>query len=533
MGTPSEYGRRTVLGMGVVGALAATSALILPSSASAATAAASGTASEPRTASGLSESAGRSRTATFAHDAGRVLRNPLNGFVLYSTATVADDYWEHYDNMVVPGLDGPVRVSDYAPTLYMRLSWAVLNPAEGVYGWDTDEKLKWMLQNARDRDMRLAFRVVVDSRDKPLGFTPDYVRAAGAQGYESTSGTKVLWSPYPDDPIFQRKYEAFLTAFAARFGDPEEMDFIDGYGLGKWGEGHSMKYLDIANRDAVWKWNIDLYSRLFPTVPLAVNYHRMIGGEKDWGTADPNSRALLDYAYQDKGWILRQDAFGMTTYYGQWEREVAGAYLYKRPIILEGGWVTHSHSYSDDPRGYETPGDVRQGEYDDGQQAHVNSMDFRVGETESWFEDRFDLVQAFNEKGGYRLHPGAVTVPAKVAPGGQVAIQHSWVNQGWGFLPNDIPAWNHKYRVAFALLDNAGKAVDVRVDAAVEPATWRSHRSYEYTTTATIGAVPKGHYRWALAIVDTTTGSTPAIELATSSTTTADGWLVIADCTVA
>lgn len=517
MGTTREIGRRAVLGMGATGALAATAGILLPSAATA----------EPATRSGA-----RGLATTFAHDPERLLRNPLNGWVLYSTATVADDYWEHYDAMQVPGVDGTVKVSDYAPTLYMRVAWSVLEPEEGVYGWDTDEKLRWMLAEAKKRGMRLAFRVVVDSRDKPHGFTPDYVRAAGAQGYESQTGDTTLWSPYPDDPVFQQKYEAFLEALAARFGDPAEMDFVDGYGLGKWGEGHSMKYLDSAHRTAVFHWNIDLYTRLFPNVPLAVNYHRMIGAEKDWGTADPMSRELLDYAY-DKGWILRHDAFGMTTYYGQWEREVAGAWLYKRPIVMEGGWVTGSHTISDDPRGYETAADVRQGEFDDSQQAHVNSMDFRVGETDSWFEECFDLVKEFNAEGGYRLYPQHVGAPSTVAPGASATIAHTWANAGWAFFPSDLPQWHGKYQVAFALLDAAGEAVEVYVDDAIPTHTWRERHTYDYTTTPTVGRVAKGRYRWGVAIVDTTRGDAPAIQLATSAETTDSGWLVIGGVTVA
>lgn len=531
MGTRPEFDRRSVLGFGVAGALAAAAGVIGAAPAHA-TGQSAATGQGAAATAGAAAKASRTVRAVFGHDAVRVLRNPLNGWVLYSTATPAPDYWEHYDAMTVPGIDGPVKVSDYAPTLYMRLAWSVLNPEEGVYGWDVDEQLKGMIAEARARDMRLAFRVVVDSRDKPRGFSPDYVRAAGAQGYESTSGSQTLWSPYPDDPVFQEKYAAFLEAFAARFGDPAEMDFVDGYGLGKWGEGHSMLYLDPANREAVWNWNIDLYTRLFPRVPLAVNYHRLIGAVgSGWGAADPESRRMLDSAYE-KGWVPRHDAFGMTTYYGQWEREVAGAWLYRRPIIMEGGWVTGSHSYSDDPRGYETPADVRQGEYDDSAQAHVNSMDFRVGETDSWFEERFDLVQAFNAQGGYRLHPAAVEAPAALAPGAQAVIAHSWVNEGWGFLPNDLPAWAHKYRVAFALLDGAGDPVEVLVDGAVEPAEWRAHRDNAYSFTGRIGQVPRGRYRWGVAIVDTTRGDEPGIELASDGETTASGWLVVGGCTV-
>lgn len=34
------------------------------------------------------------------------------------------------------------EISDYARALYIRTHWSTFNPAEGVYGWDTNEKLK-------------------------------------------------------------------------------------------------------------------------------------------------------------------------------------------------------------------------------------------------------------------------------------------------------------------------------------------------------------------------------------------------------
>ncbi len=70
-----------------------------------------------------------------------------------------------------------------------------------------------------------------------------------------------------------------------------------------------------------------------------------------------------------KGYSLRHDAFGMTTYYGSWERRFAKKYRNICPIIMEGGWIVKSHSYWQDPRGYRKDShseDVkRRGEFDD------------------------------------------------------------------------------------------------------------------------------------------------------------------------
>lgn len=85
---------------------------------------------------------------------------------------------------------------------------------------------------------------------------------------------------------------------------------------------------------------------------------------------------------------------------------------------MEGGWITGKiHSFWVDPRNYRKghPEDVRQGEFDDSKEARVNMMDFRVGETESWFHNTFPLVQRFISEGGYRLYPDMISLPTDVA----------------------------------------------------------------------------------------------------------------------
>ncbi|WP_157683534.1 DUF4832 domain-containing protein [Microlunatus soli] len=469
-------------------------------------------------------------------DTTRVLKNPLSGWVLYGSTGVADDYWQSLDDLAAP-----VRIQGYANTLYLRIAWSVLNPAEDVYGWNTDDKLKSLIDTARQRGMKLAFRVVTDSRDKATDFTPSYVRGAGAQGYQTQTGSHTVWTAYPDDPIFRAKYEKFLIAFAAEFNDPEVVDFMDGYGLGKWGEGHSLIYLDDANREEVFRWNIGLWLRLFDKVPVAVNYHRFIGWHKPgdppsattgWGSPAPGSLELLTWAFE-QGCSLRHDAFGMTTYYGQWERDLAAAWKFRRPVIMEGGWITGSHSYTDDPRGYQTPRDVRQGEYDDSAEGHVNTMDFRVGnETLSWFNDAPDLIDAFTANGSYRLYPDTLSLPTVLHPGAAPTIVHRWSNDGWGYCPNNLPQWGYRYKPAFALLDEDLTVVATAVDRDAEPSVWLRGTSTEYRFTPKIDNVPGGRYQWGVAVVDTGRSDTPGLELAAEGRVSPSGWLLVGDCTV-
>ena len=185
--------------------------------------------------------------------------------------------------------------------------------------------------------MRLAFRVVVDSRDKRTEFTPQFVKDAGAKGFMN----KGKWSPYSDDPVFQKYYTKFVKALAKDFNDPSKVEFIDGFGLGKWGEYHTMIYStgDDTPKKAVFDWVTDIYSQAFDKVPVVINYHRWIGAGKDWVDDEHfavDSEEMLEEAIK-KGYSLRHDAFGMTTYYGSWERRFAKKYRNICPIIMEGG----------------------------------------------------------------------------------------------------------------------------------------------------------------------------------------------------
>ncbi len=366
--------------------------------------------------------------------------------------------------------------------------------------------------------------------------TPKFVFDAGAKSYLENSNYPTRITPIPQDPIFQQYYAKFIEELAKDFNDPARTSFIDAYGLGKWGEAHNVVYEDPNTstgqnterlKEEVFDWITDLYSRTFTKVPLVINYHRVIGDPVSWGAANPNSDKLLVKAI-NKGYSLRQDAFGMNGYYGSWEKQFVNNWIFKRPIIMEGGWIISSHSYWTDPSGKYRQGhpeDVRLGEFDASAEAHVNMMDFRAGsETVSWFENSFTLVQRFISEGGYRLYPDRIYLPEKIKSGAEITISHRWRNMGWGYFPNNIPQWNYKYKVAFALLDAQNNVKKIVVDKDSEPSTWLKDKpvSYDFKTTVDL---PAGSYSWAVAIVDTSQENKPVIKLAVNGDITNDGWV--------
>ncbi len=472
----------------------------------------------------------------------KVLHNPLNGWVMYGSGAYDESYWD--TEYWVSDLAQTVRVRDYASASYIRTSWARMNPQDGVYAWrDKTSTLGRLIEGAIERGLPIAFRIVVDGRDQGLN-TPQFVFDAGAKYYVENAAYPDRITPYPQDPVFQQYYTKFIEALAEDFNDPDRTAFIDAYGLGKWGEAHNVIYESVGERVTenterlkaeVFDWVTDLYTRTFTKVPLVINYHRVVGHPASWGNPNENSSSLLNTAIS-KGYSLRQDAFGMTDYYQSWEQNYAKTWNYKRPIIMEGGWITGgTHRYwTDSSKEYREghPEDVRKGEYNASREAHVNMMDFRVGyETETWFTTSFSLVQGFVSEGGYRLYPDEIYLPESVNSGEEVKINHRWRNMGWGYCPNNIPQWNYKYKVAFALLDAQGNAKEVFVDKKSEPSDWIKDApvTYDFETAVNL---PAGNYTWAVAIVDTQKENKPAIELAVNDETTEEGWVKLLDMQV-
>lgn len=477
-----------------------------------------------------------------------IIYNPLNGWVLYTGIGdgLIDDFWDVYDNF--PSSAGTVNVSDYSKVLYIRGVWSDFNPEEGKYVWqddfnDTDPavRFKMLVEGAEERGMKLAFTFITDSRDKHHDSSPDYVKEKGAEGFDSTTGSVDVWTPYPDDPIFQECYENFLRDFAAEFGDPDRTAFVSGFGLGKWGETHSLIYStgDETPRWEVFEWISDLMADIFTEVPIVINFHRCLLTTGEFtSTVDEDTEPMIESAV-DKGFSLRHDAFGMKTYYTTWEKSIATAYRGIRPVIAEGGWVKSSHGSSITGDGYADYSEVRQGEFEDAEASYANMMDFRYssdtenGETYSWFNDAYSYVKKFIAEGGYRLYPDKISAPTSVSSGGEVKITHRWSNLGWGYCPTNIPQWEGKYKVTFALLNTSTLEPEYTFTAdEAEPSEWIKDTPTTYTTTFNLTDVAKGEYTWAVGIVDTTKDEIGINIAVKDQFLTDDGWVMIENVTV-
>ncbi len=510
--------------------------------------------------------------------------NPLSGWVIYvPLIDDVDRFWREYENF--QSSEGTVNVFDYGNVIYLRGSWTDFNPEEGVYIWqdgiDEDKyplarSLRLFEEGAKERGLKLAFTLKCDSRDANANCTPDFVKekmdaaygteaggteddpASGKGYFNFTLGSvpRHYWSPYPDDPIFQEEYAKFINALAAEYDDPEKTAFISGLGMGKWGEYHTCIYStgDETPKIPVFNWVTDTYINAFRKTPCFTNYHKMVGTIVGEGSGSPDSEGMLTSAIE-KGFCMRHDAFGMRAEsfgYATWEKKFIANWTYKVPVAGEGGWIVTQGGYDENgnPKNYLTqydgPRELRQGEYDDMHGAYVNMMDLRYdasytqGETWSWFNDAFDLVEKFVDEDCYRIYPDRVTVPTRISNGNTCTIQHRWLNLGHAYCPTNIKPYQDRFKVAFAIMDtDTGKIIGKNIffDGNAHPHDWISGRS-SYELEIVPEGVSVGAYDLCVGIVDLALGDPDngdyriGIRIAAKGEYTEDGWLKIGEVTV-
>ena len=433
------------------------------------------------------------------------IKNPAMGWVPYMEDLraldrdffVAEDYFEELD----PYLQS-------ASILYLRLPWSLLEPSEGQYLWQVDDNFKKIINMALERGLKLAFRINVDSQDYKYQSTPQYVFDAGAKGYGANSDPALL-TPIVTDPVFREKFETFLTAFAEKFNDPSIVDYIDGGGLAYWGEmgtffGQNYTGLNEAEKTDTYHWIVNLYADKFPDVLLGMQF------------GSPFSMDDQIWSIREKGFMMRRDAMGSRMYMTQAEKDKMMQYWPEVPLFAENCYQRFIDFVLSCDRQTRPIKDMLTRVVDDALELHANTLDLRHPEDViEWVTNHPELVQRFVVEGGYRFVPNYVSYPVQIAENREAEIYHSWKNTAVGKLPNDLPAWNYKYKLSFALLNkDSGEVAKAWIDDQVDMSQWIKGSNFEYKTKIDTTGVDAGTYDFAVAIVDTRDDNKPAIHLA-------------------
>ncbi|GHH99939.1 DUF4832 domain-containing protein [Neobacillus kokaensis] len=440
-----------------------------------------------------------------------IIKNPAMGWVVYleefgSPFPDAKTFWNQVDPYLEP-----------ASILYIRVPWSRLEPTEGHYAWNEDENYQKLIQMALDRGLKLAFRVFVDSQDSHMQATPQFVFDGGAGGYGAQSNPDYK-TPYVNDPVFRKKFENFIKAFGKQYDDPQVVDYIDGQGLGWWGEMHNMGYLNTYEKQKdTLEWITNLYSSNFQKVLLGLQY----GGNQF-------NYSLQDWAIQSKGYMIRRDSLGSIQWFPQADKDKINLHWPKVPVFAENcyqNFVSRPNACD----GYTRPiHDMLSRVVNDAIEIHANTLDLRHPEdVQEWVTNNYDLVQKFAINGGYRFVLNDVSYPNKMTSGKKYNIYYSWKNTAVGKLPNDLPNWNHKYKVSFALLNKKTGVPVYQSIHSPEPSNWIKGKNFDYIEALDLEGVKNGTYNLAVAIVNSENKNNPEINLAIKNDKTKAGWYEI------
>ena len=419
-------------------------------------------------------------TVTPKWDDEATFRNPGMGWMIYAEEfgeplADADDFWGTVDPYV-----------EDASVLYLRLPWSRLEPVEGHYAWTEDDNYKRLVAGARERGLRLAFRVYVDSQDSHQQATPQFVFDAGADHYPAASDAALL-NPTVDDPVFREKFESFVVAFGAEYDDPGEVDFVDMNTIGHWGEMHSVRGLTAEKWTDTVQWLGSQYRDAFEHVLLALNIN-----------PDPFGYDAPDEQFE-AGAIMRRDSFGSTEWFPQKDKD---AILERWPgslLVAENCYQSFTTRETACDESFKPLRQMLERVVSDAQQLHANYLDLRHPEdVVTWVRDNPDLVQKFATTGGYRIGPTRATVPTEISVD-RAGLDVSWQNTGVGRLPNDNPQWAHKYKVSYALLDPKTSEPVHQVNSSADPGVARPGRirsrvieTSSTSPTRTTGGPPGG-----------------------------------------
>lgn len=344
-------------------------------------------------------------------DTGEALVNPGMGWTMHFYSNIPSNYGSRLE---------PADTVDDFPglsTVYLRVPWAFIEPAEGRFNWpllDTPAQ-RWIAKGKR-----VALRITC-SENWVRFATPEWVKQAGAKGVlynfgQGPAENGACWDPDYLDPVFLEKLDRFLAALAARYDNPHTA-FVDVGSFGMWGEGHThmSSHVPEAQIARIIAQHIDLYRKHFKQTLLCIS-DDVVGHDRPGRHFPITDDALT------KGVTLRDDSILVQPPPHSWyHAEMAQAFWPRLPVILE-----HEHYGGSKARRAWGDGSLLVKAVED---YHASYMSIHWWPRELLNENR-EVIKRINLRMGYRLQPRRITWPRTVAIGRPFAVVSEWANAG-------------------------------------------------------------------------------------------------------
>ncbi len=333
----------------------------------------------------------------------KALINPGMGLQLYYYSNIIPNY----GSKLVPS----DTVDDFPgiSTVYMRLPWSFIEPAEGKLSW---ELLDTPAQRWIDKGKQIAVRITASESWLQYA-TPEWVKKAGAKGYD-WGDKKQYWEPDFGDAVFLKKVENFVAAMAARYDGNPNVAYIDIGHYGLWGEGHTLISSKVEYSLDVQKTHIDIYRKYFTKTLLVMSDD--FAGPYARGKSFP----ITDYAFS-KGVSLRDDSIMVLAPPNSWiHSEMAELFWPKLPVVLE-----HAHINTS----------IANGAWSEDlflesiEAYHASYMSIQ------WWPRDFlnqyrNLINKVNMRLGYRIQLRSFSIAQQAGVGKLFTVTTSWVNAG-------------------------------------------------------------------------------------------------------
>jgi hypothetical protein len=202
--------------------------------------------------------------------------------------------------------------------LYIRPTWREIQPRPGRL--ELPEYLKLVFDLAKKNNKRIGLRVQMCAPDYTHeAALPDFVldrvpkvdlvlanQGDAAEGKRYLENPHSRYQPRYDDPFFQQAFEELVGLLAAEFNGSPQIEFIDTFMYGFWGEGHTWPFSnnpfpDYPTAERTWMRMLEVQLEHFSKTPLLTNT------QPDFSRV--GNSALLDRSVRSNNWIRSDTIF--------------------------------------------------------------------------------------------------------------------------------------------------------------------------------------------------------------------------------
>jgi hypothetical protein len=326
--------------------------------------------------------------------------------------------------------------------LYLRLSWAYLEPEEGVYDWSYIDDI---VEKYVPMGYKISFRISCKETEgvptsipyevDGIGYaTPYWVKKAGAKGVDRPKFGPAVWTPDWGDPVYLEKLDNFHKAFAEKYDGKPWVRYVDVGSIGDWGEGHTWFSTRVdATMDEILA-HIKLHLKHYKKTQIIVTDDLIYSGK-----SEIEQQELVDFVLKN-GISFRDDSPLVSVTL----REYLETWSVRSPEFFEKAWkkmptIFELEHYSTVKRNNDWKGEngseIIPNIGVSGAEVFINSMKLirptyigYHGYLGEWLDDNPDLTKELLNLSGYWYFPKSIRV--KEYKKDELSFEIEWLNKG-------------------------------------------------------------------------------------------------------